>query len=71
MVDRFPSEARDTPVSIRVNGACIEGNLNVPEGAHGLVIFSHGSGSGRYSPRNRYVASTLRDARLATLLSIS
>lgn len=42
--------------------------LGVPAGAHGLVIFAHGSGSGRLSPRNNYVAQRLRDRRLATLL---
>jgi dienelactone hydrolase len=42
--------------------------LGVPEGAKGLVIFAHGSGSGRMSPRNNYVAERLRDAGLATLL---
>lgn len=46
----------------------LEGNLSVPEGAHGVVLFAHGSGSGRHSPRNRYVAQALRDAGLATLL---
>lgn len=42
--------------------------LGVPAHAKGLVIFAHGSGSGRMSPRNNYVAQRLRDARLATLL---
>lgn len=42
--------------------------LGVPAGARGLVIFAHGSGSGRLSPRNNYVAQRLRDRRLATLL---
>lgn len=42
--------------------------LGVPEGAKGIVIFAHGSGSGRMSPRNNHVASRLRQAGLATLL---
>lgn len=42
--------------------------LGVPENALGLVIFAHGSGSGRMSPRNNYVAQCLRDAGFATLL---
>lgn len=42
--------------------------LGVPDGASGLVIFAHGSGSGRLSPRNNYVAARLRDAGMATLL---
>ena len=46
----------------------LEGALGVPEGATGVVLFAHGSGSGRRSPRNRYVARVLREAGLATLL---
>jgi putative phosphoribosyl transferase len=46
----------------------LEGNLGVPEGARGIVLFAHGSGSGRMSPRNRYVARALREANLAPLL---
>ena len=46
----------------------LEGNLGVPDGARGVVLFAHGSGSGRHSPRNRYVAQVLREAGLATLL---
>jgi dienelactone hydrolase len=46
----------------------LEGTLSVPEGARGVVLFAHGSGSGRYSPRNRRVAGLLRQASLATLL---
>jgi len=42
--------------------------LGVPDGARGLVVFSHGSGSGRLSPRNQRVAAALRQARFATLL---
>jgi dienelactone hydrolase len=42
--------------------------LGVPDGARGIVIFAHGSGSGRLSPRNNYVAQRLREAGLATLL---
>lgn len=43
-------------------------DLLVPEGARGVVLFAHGSGSSRHSPRNKYVASQLREAGLATLL---
>ncbi|HYZ34613.1 MAG TPA: dienelactone hydrolase family protein [Crenalkalicoccus sp.] len=46
----------------------LEGDLNLPEGARGLVLFAHGSGSSRHSPRNRHVARLLNEARLATLL---
>src|SRR5712691_403166 len=44
------------------------GTLDVPGAARGVVLFAHGSGSSRFSPRNRYVARVLRDAGLATLL---
>jgi putative phosphoribosyl transferase len=46
----------------------LEGDLGVPEEAAGVVLFAHGSGSGRHSPRNRYVAGVLREAGLATLM---
>jgi putative phosphoribosyl transferase len=46
----------------------LEGNLNVPPGAQSIVVFAHGSGSSRHSPRNRHVAALLNQARLATLL---
>lgn len=46
----------------------LEGHLSVPENARGVVLFAHGSGSSRHSPRNRYVAETLNEAGLATLL---
>ena len=49
-------------------GAQLEGILAVPEGARGVVLFAHGSGSSRHSPRNRFVADVLRQAGLATLL---
>jgi putative phosphoribosyl transferase len=61
-----PVEER--PVKIPVGPLELEGNLGVPEGARGIVLFAHGSGSGRNSPRNRYVAGVLREAGLATLL---
>ncbi len=46
----------------------IEGVLDVPERARGVVVFSHGSGSGRHSPRNQFVAQALRRRGMATLL---
>lgn len=54
--------------SIPVNKATLEGNLQIPAGARGIVLFAHGSGSGRFSPRNRYVAKMLNKAGIATLL---
>ena len=55
-------------VAIPAGGVTLEGILEVPAGARGAVAFSHGSGSGRRSPRNRYVAGALRRNGLATLL---
>ena len=55
-------------VSLPATGVSLEGTLGVPAGARGVVLFAHGSGSSRFSPRNRYVARVLRDAGLATLL---
>src|SRR6184192_2724281 len=55
-------------VRLAAGPAVIEGNLSLPESARGLVLFAHGSGSSRHSPRNRLVASLLNEAKLATLL---
>src|SRR5919197_289641 len=46
----------------------LEGDLNIPKNAQGVVIFAHGSGSSRHSPRNRYVAQVLQNEGIATLL---
>jgi putative phosphoribosyl transferase len=56
------------PLEEQVDAGGAAGSLVVPDGAHGLVLFVHGSGSGRFSPRNRYVAGVLADGGLATLL---
>lgn len=53
---------------MRAGGVTLAGDLSVPAGAKGLVLFAHGSGSSRHSPRNRYVAEVLQAAGLATLL---
>jgi dienelactone hydrolase len=55
-------------VRVTAGPVTLEGSLAVPPGAAGVVLFAHGSGSSRHSPRNRYVASVLREAGLATLL---
>jgi putative phosphoribosyl transferase len=55
-------------VSIPAHGALLEGDLTIPDGAVGTVVFAHGSGSSRHSPRNRQVAGALNGNRLATLL---
>jgi dienelactone hydrolase len=60
---------RDTHlVQIPVDGVSLAGDLAVPEPVHGLVIFAHGSGSSRFSSRNRYVADVMHQRRFATLL---
>lgn len=55
-------------VRVPVDGAGVFGDLSVPRGAKGLVLFAHGSGSSRFSPRNRFVARRLQERGLATLL---
>lgn len=63
--------ARELPEDIRIpteDGLLLDGNLRVPQGARGLVIFVHGSGSNRNSPRNRLVAQAMHEKGLATLL---
>lgn len=63
----------DRDVQIRVPGlhavpVTVAGHLTIPENAAGIVVFAHGSGSSRHSPRNQYVARVLNDAGIATLL---
>src|SRR5258705_13234455 len=55
-------------VQVPAGQVTLEGNLNLPQQAVAVVLFAHGSGSGRRSPRNRHVADVLNEARLATLL---
>lgn len=55
-------------VSISVGTATLQADLTFPDRAQAVVVFAHGSGSGRHSPRNRLVASALSDAGLGTLL---
>ncbi|KMO69022.1 putative phosphoribosyl transferase [Mycolicibacterium obuense] len=62
------AEITGEDVAVPTAGATVAGNLTVPDGAVGIVVFAHGSGSSRRSPRNRYVAEVLNDAGLATLL---
>jgi putative phosphoribosyl transferase len=58
------SDVRD----VRIAPLDLEGLVSVPENARGIVLFAHGSGSSRFSPRNTYVARALQEAGLATLL---
>jgi len=55
-------------VTITTDSVELEGLLGVPDGSKGIVLFAHGSGSGRLSPRNNYVARALREDGIATLL---
>jgi putative phosphoribosyl transferase len=57
-----------TEVQIPAGHAVLSGNLTIPENAAALVLFAHGSGSSRHSPRNQFVARTLNRAGLGTLL---
>jgi dienelactone hydrolase len=56
------------PVTVRVDSVHLDGYLSLPTAVTGVVIFAHGSGSSRHSPRNRYVADVLNEAALGTLL---
>ena len=55
-------------VQVSAGQVTLAGNLLIPRGATGIVLFAHGSGSSRFSSRNRYVASFLREGRLGTFL---
>ncbi|WP_282694573.1 phosphoribosyltransferase family protein [Streptomyces sp. CC208A] len=72
LLDRSREEhgpaVRHTAVRIPADGPVLPGDLAVPDGAAGLVLFAHGSGSSRHSPRNRSVAAALNRAGLGTLL---
>ena len=60
--------SRDEEVEVRAGPVQLGGHLTLPEDAIGVVVFAHGSGSSRRSPRNRYVATVLNEEGLATLL---
>jgi len=59
---------QEQPVQIVLGRVALNGDLTMPEGARGVVLFAHGSGSSRKSPRNRYVARVLQEDGFATLL---
>ncbi|HKM57693.1 MAG TPA: dienelactone hydrolase family protein [Chthoniobacterales bacterium] len=67
---RTTNEADLTPLEVRIPCAAVtlEGTLAFPPGAKGVVVFAHGSGSSRYSPRNQFVARVLRESGNGTLL---
>lgn len=62
------SEAISEGIRIPCDNMDLRGNLDIPERCAGMVLFAHGSGSSRLSPRNKFVAGVLRDAGFATLL---
>jgi dienelactone hydrolase len=65
---RYDDDQLERTVAVPSGSVTLEGTLGVPDGATGVVLFAHGSGSSRFSPRNRYVARVLRDAGIGTLL---
>lgn len=67
MVEQATHDAAPAAV-VPAGDAFLSADLSIPVSARGVVVFAHGSGSGRSSPRNRFVASALREGRLATLL---
>jgi dienelactone hydrolase len=67
-VSATPRSPTATQGSIPFGDATLEGDLVLPGAASGIVVFAHGSGSSRHSPRNRRVAATLNQAGLGTLL---
>ena len=62
------NELENRFVHVQTDGVTLEGNLAIPSGAQGIVVFVHGSGSSRHSPRNQYVARELQEGGLGTLL---
>ncbi|HEX5479134.1 MAG TPA: alpha/beta family hydrolase [Dehalococcoidia bacterium] len=62
------TQQKDTVVNIEVPGGTVSGDLVIPTESEGIVLFAHGSGSGRHSPRNRQVAHVLQASKIATLL---
>jgi putative phosphoribosyl transferase len=61
-------KTEECPVTIEIPSATLEGNLCLPHNVKGIVIFAHGSGSSRLSPRNQFVAGFLQNAGIGTLL---
>lgn len=67
-MNSFTTNKKDIEVRIPVDSISLEGNLSIPDGAKGIVVFVHGSGSSRHSPRNQYVAKEIQKDGLGTLL---
>src|SRR5215467_14371923 len=68
MDDRIADGSGGAYVEIPAGWVTLSGDLTVPPGARGIVLFAHGTGSGRYSPRNQTVARVLQSAQVATVL---
>src|SRR5213592_2953803 len=68
MASTTAENATEFLVRVHAGSVIVEGNLDIPPAGQGVVLFAHGSGSSRHSPRNRFVAQSLRNAGLATLL---
>src|SRR4030095_11203522 len=68
LMPAYDDDHLERTVSIPTGGITLEGTLGVPASPTGIVLFAHGSGSSRFSPRNRFVARVFRDAGLGTLL---
>ncbi len=62
------TQSKELPVTVTAGTVKLHGDLSLPREARGTVLFAHGSGSGRFSPRNRFVAQTLQARGFATLL---
>jgi pimeloyl-ACP methyl ester carboxylesterase len=61
-------DGNEQSIQISISSVSLSGDLDIPDGTQGVVLFAHGSGSGRHSPRNRYVAKVLQEAGVGTLL---
>jgi putative phosphoribosyl transferase len=68
MNSTLKQKTQEYGVSVTADLVSLKGNLAIPQGAKGIVLFAHGSGSSCHSPRNRYVAQVLQKEKLATLL---
>ncbi len=65
---RHGKYTEERSVLVSAGPVTVQGNLTIPQGTQGIVLFAHGSGSSRHSPRNKFVAKVLQKAGLATLL---
>ena len=67
---RTRNESDSTPVEVRIpcGAVTLEGALAIPPGANGVVVFAHGGGNSRHSPRNQFVARVIRESGNGTLL---